>query len=59
VLSREEVQAGAKTLTIFGLALVFVFSILAAQYESLKDPLIIILAVPIAILGALGAVTRI
>ena len=54
-ISREEVQAGAKTLTIFGLALVFVFLILAAQYESLKDPLIIILSVPFAILGALGA----
>jgi HAE1 family hydrophobic/amphiphilic exporter-1 len=35
---------------------VFVFLVLAAQYESLVDPLIIILAVPLAILGALGAI---
>ena len=54
--SLDEVEAGSITLVIFALAVVFVFMVLAAQYESLVDPLIIILAVPLAILGALGAV---
>src|SRR5215469_10680202 len=52
----DQVEAGGLTIIIFGLAVVFVFLVLAAQYESLVDPLIIILAVPLAILGALGAV---
>ncbi|MBV8171658.1 MAG: efflux RND transporter permease subunit [Candidatus Eremiobacteraeota bacterium] len=54
--SLDQVEAGGLTIIIFGLAVVFVFLVLAAQYESLVDPLIIILAVPLAILGALGAV---
>jgi len=54
--SLDQVEAGSATVLIFGLAVVFVFLVLAAQYESLVDPLIIILAVPLAILGALGAV---
>ncbi len=54
--SLDQVEAGSTTLILFGLAVVFVFLVLAAQYESLVDPLIIILAVPLAILGALGAV---
>jgi hydrophobic/amphiphilic exporter-1 (mainly G- bacteria), HAE1 family len=37
------------------LGLVFVFLVLAAQYESFVDPFIIILAVPLAVLGALSA----
>jgi hydrophobic/amphiphilic exporter-1 (mainly G- bacteria), HAE1 family len=41
---------------IFGLGLVFVFLTLAAQYESFIDPIIIMLTVPLAILGALVAV---
>jgi hydrophobic/amphiphilic exporter-1 (mainly G- bacteria), HAE1 family len=54
--SLDQIEAGSVTLVIFGLAVVFVFLVLAAQYESLVDPLIIIMAVPLAILGALGAV---
>jgi HAE1 family hydrophobic/amphiphilic exporter-1 len=54
--SLDEVEAGGLTIIIFGLAVLFVFLVLAAQYESLVDPLIIILAVPLAILGALGAI---
>ena len=54
--SLDQIEAGAATLLIFGLAVVFVFLVLAAQYESLVDPLIIIMAVPLAILGALTAV---
>jgi len=54
--SLDQIEAGSVTVVIFGLAVVFVFLVLAAQYESLVDPLIIIMAVPLAILGALGAV---
>ncbi|HEY5095443.1 MAG TPA: multidrug efflux RND transporter permease subunit [Candidatus Eremiobacteraceae bacterium] len=54
--SLDQIEAGSATIAIFGLAVVFVFLVLAAQYESLVDPLIIIMAVPLAILGALTAV---
>jgi multidrug efflux pump len=37
----------------FGLALVLIFLILAAQFESFKDPLVIMLTVPLAVAGAL------
>jgi HAE1 family hydrophobic/amphiphilic exporter-1 len=58
-ISLEQQQAGSQTLTIFVLGIVFVFLVLAAQYESFKLPFVIILAVPLAILGALGLqVTR-
>ena len=55
-VSLDQIEAGSVTVLIFGLAVVFVFLVLAAQYESLVDPLIIIMAVPLAILGALIAV---
>ncbi|MBU6451723.1 MAG: multidrug efflux RND transporter permease subunit [Cyanobacteria bacterium REEB67] len=54
-ISLEEIQSGNLALLIFALGLLFVFLVLAAQYESLLDPLIILFAVPLAILGALGA----
>lgn len=52
-LSLEEVSAGGQAYIIFGLGLVFVFLVLAAQYENYIDPTIIMLTVPLAILGAL------
>jgi hydrophobic/amphiphilic exporter-1 (mainly G- bacteria), HAE1 family len=55
-VSLDQIEAGSITILIFALAVVFVFLVLAAQYESLVDPLIIIMAVPLAILGALTAV---
>ncbi len=55
-LSLEEIQAGGSSFIIFGLGIVFVFLTLAAQYENYFDPLIIMLTVPLAILGALLAV---
>lgn len=55
-LSLEEVQGGAQGLLIFGLGLVCVFLVLAAQYENYIDPTIIMFSVPLAILGALLAV---
>ena len=51
----EQIKAGNMAPLIFGLALVFVFLFLAAQYESWTLPLVIMLAVPLAILGALAA----
>ncbi|HUQ05949.1 MAG TPA: multidrug efflux RND transporter permease subunit [Kofleriaceae bacterium] len=53
-ISLEQKHSGGQTLVIFALGLVFVFLVLAAQYESFKLPFVIILAVPLAILGALG-----
>jgi multidrug efflux pump len=40
---------------VFGLALLFIFLVLAAQFESFVDPLIILLSVPLSMLGALLA----
>jgi hydrophobic/amphiphilic exporter-1 (mainly G- bacteria), HAE1 family len=54
-ISLEEISAGSLAIVIFGLGLLFVFLVLAAQYENYIDPLIIMLAVPLAILGALLA----
>ncbi len=51
----QELKAGGETYFILALSLVFVFLFLAAQYESWVMPLMIILAVPLAMLGALNA----
>jgi HAE1 family hydrophobic/amphiphilic exporter-1 len=52
-IALEELQGGGQSVVIFGLGLLFVFFVLAAQYESLSEPFIILLATPVAILGAL------
>ena len=54
-LSLEEIQSGGKALILFGLGLIVVYLTLAAQYESFVLPFIVLMAVPIAILGAIGA----
>jgi HAE1 family hydrophobic/amphiphilic exporter-1 len=54
-LSLEESKAGQQSFLIFGLALLLVYLTLAAQYESLVLPFIVLLGVPLAVLGALGA----
>ncbi len=46
--ARELEQAGAEFIAAFLLALVFMYMILAAQFESLSQPLIILLAIPLA-----------
>lgn len=51
----QEIKAGGMAPYIFTLALVFAFLFLAAQYESWVMPLMVILTVPLAILGALVA----
>jgi HAE1 family hydrophobic/amphiphilic exporter-1 len=53
-ISAEEQQSGGQAPLIFALGLVFVFLVLAAQYENYIDPFIIMLSVPLAILGALS-----
>jgi HAE1 family hydrophobic/amphiphilic exporter-1 len=54
-LSLEEIKAGSQSVVIFGLGLLLVYLTLAAQYESVTLPFIILLSVPLAIMGALLA----
>ncbi len=54
-LSLEELQSGGQVILLFGLGLLVVYLTLAAQYESFTLPFIVLLAVPLAILGAVGA----
>ncbi len=53
-LALEEVEAGGKAILIFGLGILVVYLTLSAQYESFALPFIILLAVPMAVLGALS-----
>ena len=55
-IARQQVQSGPQTIAIFCLGLLFVFLVLVAQYESLSTPFVIMLAVPVALLGAIGAI---
>jgi hydrophobic/amphiphilic exporter-1 (mainly G- bacteria), HAE1 family len=54
-LTLEELQAGGTSLILFGLGTLVVYLTLSAQYESFVLPFIVLLAVPMALLGALGA----
>ncbi|MEI2416063.1 efflux RND transporter permease subunit [Orrella sp. JC864] len=56
-LSYQEQQAGAQALILMGLALLVVFMVLAALYESWAIPLSVLLVVPLGMLGAVGLVT--
>jgi HAE1 family hydrophobic/amphiphilic exporter-1 len=56
-LALEEVEAGGKAIVIFGLGILVVYLTLSAQYESFALPFIILLAVPMAVLGALTFVS--
>jgi hypothetical protein len=51
----EELKAGSISTATFALAIIFVFLILAAQYESWTMPFMVLLAVPLALFGALLA----
>jgi multidrug efflux pump len=51
--SREYLASGSAALFTFGMALLVVFLVLAAQFESFLHPLVIMLTVPLAVLGAL------
>jgi multidrug efflux pump len=51
--ARELKEAGASIYLTFGLALIVVFLVLAAQFESFRHPFIILLTVPMALTGGL------
>jgi HAE1 family hydrophobic/amphiphilic exporter-1 len=55
-ITYQELQAGSVQGIVFALALIFVFLFLAAQYESWSMPFAIVLAVPLALFGALGLI---
>lgn len=54
-LAFQEIEAGSWAPFVFVLSVLFVFLVLAAQYESWLVPLAVILAVPLGVLGALTA----
>jgi multidrug efflux pump len=51
--SRTEIAAGNTLLIAFGLAVIVIYLVLAAQFESFRDPFIIMMAVPLSLFGAL------
>jgi multidrug efflux pump len=51
--SRQYVQEGNQFAITFVFAVIVIFLVLAAQYESLRDPLVILVSVPMSICGAL------
>lgn len=51
--SRQFVQEGSSLMVTFALAVVVIFLVLAGQYESFRDPLIIMMSVPLSIAGAM------
>lgn len=51
-LTREEIASGGQAITIFLLSLVFVYFLLAAQYESYLVPFAVLFTLPIGIMGA-------
>ncbi|REG99458.1 efflux RND transporter permease subunit [Flavobacterium aquicola] len=55
-LSLEEKAGGDQTIAIFGLCLLFVFFLLAAQYESYLLPLAVLLSIPTGVLGAFAGI---
>ncbi len=56
-LALQEIESGGKAASIFGLGILVVYLTLAALYESFVLPFIILLSVPMAVLGALAAVS--
>jgi HAE1 family hydrophobic/amphiphilic exporter-1 len=56
-LTLDELESSGRALLIFGLGILVVYLALSAQYESFALPFIILLAVPMAVLGALGLIS--
>ncbi|MBN8998379.1 MAG: efflux RND transporter permease subunit, partial [Rhizobiales bacterium] len=52
--SRTEIETGNTLLIVFGLAIVVIYLVLAAQFESFRDPLIIMMSVPLSLFGAVA-----
>jgi HAE1 family hydrophobic/amphiphilic exporter-1 len=55
-ISYQEKKVGGEAFLVFGLAVIMVYLVLAAQYESWTNPLAVILVVPLAMLGSVIAV---
>jgi len=55
-MSYQEKQVGSEAILIFALAIILVFLVLSAQYESWTSPTAVILVVPLAVLGTVIAV---
>ncbi len=51
--SRQEKAAGSTILVTFGLAVLVIYLVLAAQFESFRDPIIILMSVPLSLFGAI------
>ncbi len=51
--SRQQIEEGNALYLTFGFAIIIIYLVLAAQYESLRDPLVILVSVPLSIVGAL------
>ncbi|WP_291909260.1 efflux RND transporter permease subunit [Chitinophaga sp. CB10] len=56
-ISKQEIEAGNKSLLIFGLSILFVFLLLTALYESWSVPFSVLLAVPVALFGSILALS--
>jgi HAE1 family hydrophobic/amphiphilic exporter-1 len=56
-MSYQEKAVGAQIYFVFGLAILLVYFVLAGQYESWIQPLSVLLAVPLSLLGTVGALT--
>ena len=54
-VSREFKASSGALAVVFVLALLFIFLVLSAQFESFVDPFVILLSVPLSMVGALGA----
>ena len=55
-IARQQVQSGPQTILVFAMGLLFVFLVLVAQYESMTTPFVIMMAVPLALVGAVGGI---
>jgi len=55
--SRQFIQEGSTLVTTFFFAIIIIFLVLAAQFESFRDPLIILVTVPMSVAGALVFLT--
>lgn len=53
--SKDFVESSSSLMFAFILALVFIYLVLAAQFESFRDPLIVMFTVPLALIGAMSA----
>ncbi len=54
-MSYQEKRAGGQTLLVLGFAMLVVYLILAAQYESWTAPISVVLSVPLVVIGAMAA----